>query len=308
MKLMRIVGSGGLSDEERAAYCSSITHNVLDSAQALIIAMRKFQIDFSFDTNKRLAHKVLNYGIDETTAFALSPEIAYAIHQLWSDPAMSRVIDEKGSEFFLMDNGPYFLDQVLRIGSRDYLPTDIDILRTHPRISQGIEETSLTIGQLSIHICNVSRQRSERRKWIHCFENVTSIIFCTALSDYDQVLLEDLSHNRMMENLMLFESLVNSRWFYDTSIILLLSKVDKFKEKLCRVPLERYFPEYMGGNDINKAAKYILWKFMQANRARLSIYPHLVRADDPTNIRLIFNDIKETILQNALKSSRIEVL
>ncbi|THU76382.1 hypothetical protein K435DRAFT_704950, partial [Dendrothele bispora CBS 962.96] len=36
-------------------------------------------------------------------------------------------------------------------------------------------------------------------------------------------------------------------------------------------PLERYFAEYTyGGNDINKAAKYILWKFMQANRARLS--------------------------------------
>lgn len=33
-------------------------------------------------------------------------------------------------------------------------------------------------------------QRSERRKWIHCFENVTSIIFLVALSEYDQVLAE----------------------------------------------------------------------------------------------------------------------
>ncbi|KAJ7064187.1 G-protein alpha subunit-domain-containing protein [Mycena amicta] len=32
-------------------------------------------------------------------------------------------------------------------------------------------------------------QRSERKKWIHCFESVTSIIFCTVLSEYDQVLL-----------------------------------------------------------------------------------------------------------------------
>ena len=43
-----------------------------------------------------------------------------------------------------------------------------------------------------------------------------------------------------------------------------------------QVPLERYFPEYTGGSDINKAAKYILWKFMQANRARLSVYPQYV--------------------------------
>jgi len=37
----------------------------------------------------------------------------------------------------------------------------------------------------------VCGQRSERKKWIHCFEAVTSIIFCTALSEYDQVLLEE---------------------------------------------------------------------------------------------------------------------
>jgi guanine nucleotide-binding protein G(i) subunit alpha len=38
---------------------------------------------------------------------------------------------------------------------------------------------------------DVGGQRSERKKWIHCFENVTSIIFCVALSEYDQCLLEE---------------------------------------------------------------------------------------------------------------------
>jgi len=37
---------------------------------------------------------------------------------------------------------------------------------------------------------DVGGQRSERRKWIHCFENVTSIMFLVALSEYDQVLAE----------------------------------------------------------------------------------------------------------------------
>ena len=40
---------------------------------------------------------------------------------------------------------------------------------------------------------DVGGQRSERKKWIHCFESVTTIIFCTALSEYDQVLLEQRS-------------------------------------------------------------------------------------------------------------------
>lgn len=38
---------------------------------------------------------------------------------------------------------------------------------------------------------DVGGQRSERKKWIHCFEGVTCIIFCAALSAYDMVLVED---------------------------------------------------------------------------------------------------------------------
>lgn len=138
---------------------------------------------------------------------------------------------------------------------------------------------------------DVGGQRSERKKWIHCFENVTSIIFCVALSEYDQVLLEEsnqvrdpprlsMAHftdsvlkNRMMESLVLFDSVVNSRWFMRTSIILFLNKVDLFKDKLSRSPLGNYFPDYTGGNDVNRAAKYLLWRFNQVNRAHLNLYP-----------------------------------
>ena len=45
---------------------------------------------------------------------------------------------------------------------------------------------------------DVGGQRSERKKWIHCFESVTSIIFCTALSEYDQGLLEEKSQVRSL--------------------------------------------------------------------------------------------------------------
>lgn len=147
----------------------------------------------------------------------------------------------------------------------------------------------------SCSMFDVGGQRSERKKWIHCFENVTSIIFCVALSEYDQVLLEESSQvgppfprwqpcplltttnqNRMMESLVLFDSVVNSRWFMRTSIILFLNKVDLFKAKLARSPLGNYFPDYSGGNDVNRAAKYLLWRFNQVNRAHLNLYPQYV--------------------------------
>ena len=43
----------------------------------------------------------------------------------------------------------------------------------------------------SCRLFDVGGQRSERKKWIHCFEDVTAIIFCVAMSEYDQVLHED---------------------------------------------------------------------------------------------------------------------
>lgn len=44
---------------------------------------------------------------------------------------------------------------------------------------------------LTCRLFDVGGQRSERKKWIHCFEDVTAIIFCVAMSEYDQVLHED---------------------------------------------------------------------------------------------------------------------
>ena len=47
-----------------------------------------------------------------------------------------------------------------------------------------------------LRMFDVGGQRSERKKWIHCFEGVTAIIFCVALSGYDLVLAEDEEMNR----------------------------------------------------------------------------------------------------------------
>lgn len=55
----------------------------------------------------------------------------------------------------------------------------------------------------------------------------------------------------MKESLALFDGVVNSRWFFSTSIILFLNKKDVFQEKLPRVPLVKYFPEYAGGADVS---------------------------------------------------------
>ena len=93
---------------------------------------------------------------------------------------------------------------------------------------------------------DVGGQRSERKKWIHCFENVTAVLFVVAISEYDQTLFEDGTVNRLQEALTLFDSICNSAWFIKTSIVLLLNKIDRFREKILLSRLGAYFPEYEG--------------------------------------------------------------
>lgn len=42
-----------------------------------------------------------------------------------------------------------------------------------------------------VRMFDVGGQRSERKKWIHCFEGVTAVLFLVAISGYDQCLVED---------------------------------------------------------------------------------------------------------------------
>ena len=75
-------------------------------------------------------------------------------------------------------------------------------------------------------------QRNERRKWIHCFDNVDAVVFVASLSEFDQVLYEDENKNRLDEALELFAQISNSKWFTDSSLILFLNMKDLFEKKV----------------------------------------------------------------------------
>ena len=72
----------------------------------------------------------------------------------------------------------------------DYIPTNQDILRTRLRTT-GIKETQFALDHLTYRMFDVGGQRSERKKWIHCFDNVQVVLFLAAIGGYDQALLED---------------------------------------------------------------------------------------------------------------------
>jgi hypothetical protein len=71
------------------------------------------------------------------------------------------------------------------------------------------------------------------------FEDVRAIIFCVALSDYDQMWAHGAGPlcNKMIASRDMFESLVGHPCFRDTPFVLLLNKYDAFEDKISQVPL-----------------------------------------------------------------------
>ncbi|KAF8268760.1 small G-protein GPA3 [Lactarius quietus] len=134
---------------------------------------------------------------------------------------------------------------------------------------------------------------------MHVFENVTSIMFCVPLPEYDR--WDSDGKSLLSRSLVLFESVVNSRWFSRTSIILFLTGFKEFEVKLPKAPLETCFPAYTGGAGTKEAVEYITKQFLQTNRASLNMYPLTTDVFDTSNIRLMMVTVQETILANEMK-------
>ncbi|KAJ7083882.1 heterotrimeric G protein alpha subunit 2 [Mycena epipterygia] len=314
VKRMKIIHQG-FDERERAGYRTTIYSNVLDSAGLLAHVVRRVGVG-ALEEGER-AHAALllaafpaapTPAVDmlvETNAM-LTPALADAIWLVARMPAVESLLDKHLAEFYLKDSALYFLASIHRIAAPTYVPLEEDILHaTASPNSTAIIETRLRRGDLSIRIIDVGGQRTEFNKWIHCFESVTSIMFCTALSEYGQVLLEEQSVNCLRESVSLFDSVINSCSFRRISVILFLNKVDVFERKLQEIPLNCYFPEYTGGKNLQKATRFILSRFMEANRARLSVYSYVTQATDMNNMRLVFKAVEDTILKNALNDSGI---
>ena len=145
-------------------------------------------------------------------------------------------------------------------------------------------------------------QRGERKKWIHCFDNVQAIMFIASLNEYDQVLAEDTSKNRLVESLGLFEGIISLPWFKSTAIILFLNKNDLFTEKIRRVDLHRYFDDYDGGADYEEGLEFIKELFFSKNtNPNKVIYAHVTDATDTQGIAFVWSATKQIILQGNLQ-------
>ena len=263
--------------------------------------------------------------------------------RFWNDLGVRQCV-QKRNEYDLLDSSTYYMERLNEILDDSYVPSVQDIL--HVRIStNGINEYNFEIDSVNFMLVDVGGQRTERRKWIHCFESVTTIIYIVALSEFDQIFCEpivaagfggDWSHrysndnhqdginnwqkpvNKLAESKALFKTIITSRWFRDTSIVLFLNKFDLFEEKMLNGPnrLEDFFPDYkhfkqtkLSNNVVEMAVDFILQMFFKQNPEQFRrhvVYTHFTCATDTDNIKIVFQAVKDTIMEQLL-SKEIQI-
>nr|QKY89054.1 Gq alpha [Chiton tuberculatus]QKY89055.1 Gq alpha [Chiton marmoratus] len=299
IKQMRIIHGSGYSDEDKRSFIKLVYQNIFMAMHAMIRAMDTLKIEYKDPSNQEHANGVKQIDYETVTTF--DPQQVTAIKSLWADSGIQECYDRR-REYQLTDSAKYYLDSVDRIASNNYLPTLQDILRVRVPTT-GIIEYPFDLDSIIFRMVDVGGQRSERRKWIHCFENVTSIMFLVALSEYDQVLVESDNENRMEESKALFRTIITYPWFQNSSVILFLNKKDLLEEKIMHSHLVDYFPEFDGTKkDAQAAREFILRMFVDLNPdPDKIIYSHFTCATDTENIRFVFAAVKDTILQLNLK-------
>lgn len=299
IKQMRIIHGSGYTDDDKRTFIKLVYQNIYMAMNAMINAMETLKIPYKNEQNEEYAKLIK--AVDFETATTLEDSHVIAIKQLWLDPGIKECYDRR-REYQLTDSAKYYLDSLDRISTKDYLPTEQDVLRVRVPTT-GIIEYPFVLENITFRMVDVGGQRSERRKWIHCFENVTSIMFLAALSEYDQVLVESDNENRMEESKALFRTIITYPWFQNSSVILFLNKKDLLEEKIMHSHLVDYFPEFDGPKrDAQAAREFILKMYVDLNPDNDKIiYSHFTCATDTENIRFVFAAVKDTILQLNLK-------
>ena len=166
-----------------------MTSFVYFSSRAILEALPHLDIQLAPQNDSRRSTILSLPG--QIEGEVLPRDVGDAIRGLWKDGGIKEAVS-RSREFQLNDSAVYYFNSIDRMSSLGYMPTDQDILRSRVKTT-GITETTFKVGELTYKLFDVGGQRSERKKWIHCFENVTALVFLVSLSEYDQMLYEDES-------------------------------------------------------------------------------------------------------------------
>jgi len=310
-KQLRSLHGAGYGDKDRLQFKDHIFAQIVEQMKLCIECITEANEDTYDDEEQKeplklsedgkQAEYVLNNATGASAKF--TEPLCDAIEALWKEDAVQQIFKERAF-YKIDDSSAHFWNDVRRVAAPDYVPNDEDILLVRYRTT-GVIEQKFEIKKNIFHVFDVGGQKSERKKWIHCFESVTAVIFVASLSSYDEMMFEDQDKNSMVDSIELFDKICNNDWFKDTAMILFLNKKDLFAEKLAGSDIKECpaFSGYTGDpTNYDHTTEYIKEKFEECNGQgqQRQVFTHLTCAVDKNQVEKVFNDIQTVIINASL--------
>ncbi|WCJ31026.1 Extra-large guanine nucleotide-binding protein 1 [Euphorbia peplus] len=281
--------------------------------------------------------KIMVSGNLEVIFPAATREYAPLVEELWKDPAIQATYKRKHELEMLPSVASYFLERAIDILRTDYEPSHLDILYaegvtssnglacldfSYPQSAsddkfdaEDQHDSLLRYQLISVH----ARGLGENCKWLEMFEDIGMVVFCVALSDYDQYTVDGngCSNNKMLQSRKFFETIVTHPTFEQMDFLLILNKCDLFEDKIERVSLTQcpWFDDFRpitsshrsnnsNSNSINcnpslgqLGFHYVAVKFKQlyASLTGKKLYVSPVKGLDPNSVDTALKYAKEIL-------------
>ncbi|KAM3197034.1 hypothetical protein ACQJBY_072610 [Aegilops geniculata] len=313
-KQIKLLFRTGFDDAELKGYTPVIHANVFQTIKILYDGAKELaQVEpesskyVILPDNQEIGEKLSEIG-GRLDYPSLNKELVQDVRKLWEDEAIQETYS-CASVLQVPDCAHYFMDNLDRLAEADYVPTKEDVLHARVRTNGVVEIQFSPLGESKrggevYRLYDVGGQRNERRKWIHLFEGVDAVIFCAAISEYDQLLFEDETQNRMMETKELFDWVLKQTCFEKTSFMLFLNKFDIFERKIQKVPLtvcewfKDYEPIAPGKQDVEHAYEFVKKKFEE-------VY---FQSSKPERVDRVFKIYRTTALDQKLVKKTFKLM
>lgn len=207
------------------------------------------------------------------------------IIEYWKDNRFKECFKENVKNFgdgiiYLFDHVEYYL-------MKDFIPTRQDILYTRIK-TFGINSTSIPSRNCKIYL--TGGQKQERKKWNKLFNEIDMIIYVVSLNDFIKI-GEDESLNRLIEDLKVYEDLVNHPSLVEKKVLLYLNKIDKFMELIDqKISISNIFREYKGYNTFKDEVEEIFKQFQLKTQKPERLYCFMTQATDEKIMKKVIND------------------
>ncbi|KAE9391741.1 G-alpha-domain-containing protein [Gymnopus androsaceus JB14] len=238
------------------------------------------------------------------------------IVQLWSDRGVKELLHRR--KIRLEEFPGFFLNDLERVTSLKYIPTDDDVLKARLKtvgVSEYRFQMEVSTGRetgTDWRIVDVGGSRSQvRQTWVPFFDDVDAIIFLAPISGFDQVLTEDRTVNRLEDSVLLWKALCSNKLLANVDLVLFLNKCDILDTKLkAGVRMAKYVRSYGDReNTLDAVSSYLRSKFSAIHREYSEnprkFYAFCTSVTDTATTAGIIAAVRDMVIRQHLKQSKL---